>query len=138
MRTKGSQNELEKVRRHAVSIFEATYDAGAGFHRGKGKEIAKRVAEASYSSVMRWRKDWLDEKSPEKHRITGRPCKLNDQQRDELIQCLKDNPHVRWTLAIIGNHIEVFYKVKCTPSAISKMLKGRWNIIEARKKSADY
>jgi transposase len=84
VRLKGSADFLLARRQRAIKMLTEELSLN---------EIARRIA-CSPSSVMRWRDLWdaLGERGLKVRRATGRPPKMNQRQKDKLVQLLLRGP----------------------------------------------
>ena len=84
MRLKGSAEVLEARRQRAIQMLADELSLN---------EIARRIG-CNASSVMRWRDRWdaLGEEGLKVRFSSGRPPKMNAQQKGELLQLLLQGP----------------------------------------------
>jgi transposase len=84
MRLKGSAEVLEARRQRAMQMLADELSLN---------EIARRIG-CNASSVMRWRDRWdvLGEEGLKVRSSSGRPPKMNGQQKGELLQLLLQGP----------------------------------------------
>jgi transposase len=94
-------------------------------------EVARRV-QASVGSVFQWRQAWQTggEAALAPKPVPGRPRKLTDEQRQQLLQLLLQGarangfPNELWTLRRIAAVIQVQFGVRYHPSPVWKVLRG--------------
>lgn len=122
MRPHGTQEQLEKRRRQAITLLQ------------KGcacREVAKKL-KASLSSVVRWSQAHRKNgpKGLRGQGKWGRPCRLSEQEKDDLQRrLLKGAPtagHTTdlWTLKRIGRLISTHYDVHYTDVGVWKILRN--------------
>lgn len=122
MRPKGSAQELERRRYRAIALLKADHGIC---------EVARIVGVHS-GSVVRWRDAYkragmkaLKSKPP-----PGRPPKLSQAERQQLIRLLKRGPAAHgyrtalWTLSRIAEVIRRNFCVRYHPSQIWRILKA--------------
>ena len=84
MRPKGPAEVLEARRQRAIQMLADELSLN---------EIARRIG-CNASSVMRWRDRWdaLGDEGLKVRSPSGRPAKMNEQQKGELLQLLLQGP----------------------------------------------
>jgi transposase len=126
MRPEGTAQELERRRQRAIALL----NGGHGIC-----EVARMVG-VHAGSVARWRDAYkqggmkaLRSKPP-----PGRPPKLSQAQRQQLIRLLKKGPAAHgyrtnlWTLARVAEVIRKNFSVRYHPSQVWRILKSmRWS-----------
>jgi len=126
MRPEGTAQELERRRQRAIALL----NGGHGIC-----EVARMVG-VHAGSVARWRDAYkqggmkaLRSKPP-----PGRPPKLSQTQRQQLIRLLKKGPAAHgyrtnlWTLARVAEVIRKNFSVRYHPSQVWRILKSmRWS-----------
>ena len=121
MRPYGTPQTLERRRRHAVALLAQGLSLS---------EVARRV-QASVSSVYQWQQAWRTggEAALAPKAVPGRPRKLSDQQRAQLLPLLLQGarangfPNELWTLRRIAAVIQVHFGVRYHPSHVWKVLR---------------
>ena len=122
MRPKGSAEELERRRRHAIGLLEQGMKPAA---------VALAVG-TSRASVTRWRQAYQSAGSPAlraKPHPGGR-SRLTVSQRKRLLRLLLQGPRRHgygtelWTLARVAEVIAVTFGVTYHPSAVWHILRG--------------
>lgn len=122
MRPKGNAAELERRRRHAITLLEQGMMAA---------EVAKAVG-TSRASVTRWRQAY-QKAGPsglgaKPH--PGRPAELNERQRRKLVDLLKRGPCKHgystelWTLRRVAEVIQKNFGVSYHPGHVWWILHG--------------
>ena len=127
VRPKGTSAELEQRRRDAVAMLK----------QGMKPAAVAKALRVSLVSVGRWRKAALDggAKALAAKPVVGRPLKLSVQQRQELLELLRQGPIEHgfrtelWTLARVAEVIVRHFGVRYHPS-------GVWRILQALDWSA--
>lgn len=120
MRPHGTQEQLERRRRRAIELL------------GKGSKvpaIAKKL-KCSTSSVYTWQKQYRQqgEEGLSSKEVAGRPSKLNERQRRELVEILLQGAMKSgyatqlWTTGRIGEVIKRRLKVEYHPKSV-------WNLL---------
>jgi transposase len=113
---------LERRRRRAIALLEQGLSLS---------EVARRV-QASVGSVYQWRQAWQTggEAALAPKPVTGRPRKLTNEQRQQLLQLLLQGARVQgfpnelWTLKRIAAVIQVHFGVRYHPAHAWKILRG--------------
>lgn len=123
MRPHGTQQELEKRRRHAIQLLK------------EGKASLSAVARwlgASKSSVSRWYQTYLAQ-GPEgllPKTVPGRPAKLSSRQKEKLSKLLLAGPISYgyrtdlWTLQRIAQLIRKEFGIQYHPNHVWRLLLG--------------
>lgn len=122
MRPKGTARELERRRHRAIALLNG----------GHGICEVARIVDVHAGSVVRWRDAYkrggmkaLKSKPP-----PGRPPKLSQAQRQQLIRLLKKGPTAHgyrtnlWTLARVAEVIRKNFSVHYHPSQVWRILNG--------------
>ena len=121
MRPHGSQEELERRRRHAIELLK------------EGKTTLSAVARsvgASKSSVSRWYQEYQKggSKALRSKVIQGRPPKLSQTEQGSLSEILLSGPLVAgyrtdlWTLSRIAQTIHKHFGVRYHPNHVWRLL----------------
>jgi len=122
MRPRGSPKVLERRRYRAIKMLEKGKDASA---------VAKQVG-VSVSSVLRWKRTY-EESGPgglASRPVPGRPSKLSDKQRKDLVKVLEAGPRAMgydtdiWTSRLVREVIEKKFKVTYHANYIWRILAG--------------
>ena len=122
MRPRGSATELEARRRRAAACFQA----------GESVRTVAQKFGVDRSSAKRWRRAWreggADGLAAKPH--SGGQCKLNDEQRDKLVDLVVAGPRASgfptdlWTCARIVELIRQRFGVAYHPHHVARMLHG--------------
>jgi transposase len=109
MRPKGSSKVLLARRKKAITLLEEELSLN---------EIARRIG-CNASSVMRWRDRWdaMGEEGLRVHSSPGRPSKMNEAQKAEVLVYLLQGPMA------FGWHTEVW-----TTQRIATLIKRKFSI----------
>ena len=122
MRPKGTAQELQRRRRRAIALL----------NDGRGIREVATIVGSSGSSVVRWRDAYKKggQKALESKPPPGRPAKLSNKQRQNLIRLLKKGPKYHgyktnlWTLERITAVIRKQFRVCYDPSQVWRILKA--------------
>ena len=122
MRLKGSAQVLEARRKQAIQMLADELSLN---------EIARRIG-CNASSVMRWRDRWdaLGEEGLKVRSSSGRPPKMNAQQKGELLQLLLQGPMVFgwrtdvWTTRRIATLIHRKFSIDYHFTHVARILHG--------------
>ena len=122
MRPKGSKLELEARRRHAVGLLQEGLTV---------RQVADRVG-VSPGSVVRWHQMYRasGEEGLKAKRHPGGKSRLSDQQREELVELLKQGPKAHgfptdlWTCRRVTELIEKQFAVRYDPSQVWRILRS--------------
>jgi len=121
MRPSGTAGQLERRRRHAITLLQG----GTPY-----REIARRVG-ASLSSVVRWEQAYRrDKRNGLRVRPTpGRPCRLSTTQQQQLKAVLLRGAGAAgystelWTLKRIGDVIRRQFRVRYSTVGVWALLR---------------
>lgn len=120
MRPQGTPQELERRRRRAVRLLEA----------GETVTSVAHIVGSSLSSVLRWQESYRDKgaKGLMPGLTPGRPAKLSQKQRRQLIRVLERGPRAAgyptelWTLNRVADVIAHRFDVQYHPCHIWRIL----------------
>jgi transposase len=122
MRPRGSADELERRRLHAVGLLE----------RGEPRHLVARILGVSPGTLSRWKR--MAESGDLKAKPQAGPSnRLTDDDCRELETLLSKGAVAHgwlnelWTAARVGQVIEKRFGIKYHPSHVSKILRGRLN-----------
>lgn len=122
MRPKGTADELERRRLHAVGLLE----------RGEPRPLVARILGVSPGTLSRWKR-MARSGSLEAKPHAGPSSRLTEDDCRELEALLSEGavahgwPNELWTAARVGQVIEKRFGVKYHPSHVSEVLRGRLN-----------
>ena len=120
MRPHGTQQQLEKRRRHAIRLLKA----------GKSLSAVARAVSASVSSVFRWYQTYQTKgwQGLRPQPTPGRPPKLSPAQKRHLVTVLLKGPLAAgyrtdlWTLQRVAAVIDQRFGVQYHPCHVWKLL----------------
>ena len=114
MRTKGTSEDLAKVRHRGLALLETGK---------KSKEVAE-ILNVTSRCVYRWRQEAKKPKRKKSTRPAGRPRKLTEKQMKRLEKALDQGAYTfgyvgdYWTLDRIAQVIWQLFEVRYHPSAV--------------------
>jgi transposase len=136
MRPKGSAEELERRRRHAMALLAD----------GMRPAAVARAVGTSRASVTRWRQAF-EAGGPKALKAKPHPggtSRLTDAQRKRLIHLLKKGPGKHgyrtdlWTLARVAEVIATHFGVQYHPSAVWHILRAlRWRCQKPERRARE-
>jgi transposase len=136
MRPRGTAKQLEQRRRRAIQLLQ----------QGKSPSEVARAVNSSTSSVWRWRQAYRAEgwAGLQARPIPGRPSRLSDSQKEELLRILEHGPVEAgyttdlWTLSRVADVIRREFGVQYAPSHVWAILvKLGWSCQKPRRQARE-